>query len=49
MSHCKTLELRACGAVICRFGEDYPAMALSKHLRCNNCRGRMANLHEVSR
>ena len=29
-----------------RFGHDYPAIELRRHLRCTSCRGRMANLHE---
>jgi hypothetical protein len=32
-----------------RFGVDYPAIALREHLRCNSCRGRMANLPESAR
>jgi hypothetical protein len=32
-----------------RFGEDYPAIELRGHLRCTNCRGRVANLHESAR
>jgi hypothetical protein len=31
------------------FGADCPALELREHLRCTNCRGRMANLHESSR
>ena len=30
-----------------RYGEDFPAIELRKHLRCSGCRGRVANLHEV--
>jgi hypothetical protein len=32
-----------------RYGEDFPAIELRKHLRCSGCRGRVANLHESSR
>jgi hypothetical protein len=32
-----------------RFGPDCPAVELREHLRCSNCRGRMANLHESAR
>jgi hypothetical protein len=32
-----------------RFGEDCPAILLREHLRCNGCRGKMANLHESAR
>jgi hypothetical protein len=34
---------------ITRFGENFPAIELRKHLRCAGCRGRVANLHESSR
>jgi|RhiMethySRZTD1v2_1073278.scaffolds.fasta_scaffold1043624_1 hypothetical protein len=32
-----------------RFGEDCPAILLREHLRCSECRGKMANLHESAR
>jgi hypothetical protein len=32
-----------------RYGEDFPAIELRKHLRCTGCRARVANLHESSR
>jgi hypothetical protein len=32
-----------------RFGEDYPAIELPKHLRCSSCHARVPNLHESSR
>jgi len=32
-----------------RFGEDYPAIELRKHLRCSSCRGRMVSVYEASR
>ena len=32
-----------------RFGDGRPAIELREHLRCGNCRGRMANLHESAR
>ncbi len=34
---------------ITRFGENFPAIELRKHLRCAGCWGRVANLHESSR
>ena len=34
---------------IARFGEDCPAILLRKHLRCAECRGKMANLHASAR
>ena len=32
-----------------RFGLDSPAILLREHLRCSECRGKMANLHESAR
>jgi hypothetical protein len=32
-----------------RFGEDCSAILLREHLRCSECSGKMANLHESSR
>jgi len=32
-----------------RYGEDCPAILLREHLRCSECHGRMANLHEAVR
>ena len=32
-----------------RFGEDCFAIELRERLRCTNCRGRVANLHESAR
>ena len=31
------------------FGEDCPAILLRAHLRCSECHGKMANLHEFAR
>jgi hypothetical protein len=32
-----------------RFGKDCPAILLREHLRCAECRGKTANLHECAR
>jgi hypothetical protein len=32
-----------------RFGADCPAILLREHLRCSDCHGKMANLHESAR
>ena len=32
-----------------RFGADFPAILIREHLRCAECRGKMANLHESAR
>ena len=34
---------------IARFGKDCPAILLREHLRCGDCRGKMANLHKSAR
>ena len=35
--------------LIKRFGENYPAVAIRRHVRCSVCRCTSANLHEASR
>jgi len=32
-----------------RFGADCPAILIREHLRCAECHGKMANLHESAR
>jgi hypothetical protein len=32
-----------------RFGAGCPAISIREHLRCGDCRGKMANLHESAR
>ena len=46
---CKHRRVLFPAALIERYGEDLPAIALRERLRCSNCRGRVANLHESSR
>jgi hypothetical protein len=35
--------------LIARYGETFPAIQLRERLRCSNCRGCVATLHESSR
>jgi hypothetical protein len=46
---CKHRRVLFAANYVPRFGEDYPAIEVRKHLRCSNCRGRVVNLHEASR
>jgi hypothetical protein len=46
---CKHRRVLFPASLIHRFGEDLPAIELRDRLRCSECRGRMANLHESSR
>ena len=46
---CKHRRLLFPANYIARFGEDFPAIELRKHMRCTGCRGSMVNLHESSR
>jgi DNA-directed RNA polymerase subunit RPC12/RpoP len=46
---CKHRRVLYPANLIPRFGEHCPAIDLRERLRCSNCRGRMANLHESSR
>jgi hypothetical protein len=46
---CKHRRVLFTANLIARFGENYPAIELRERLRCSNCRGRVANLHESSR
>lgn len=46
---CKHRRVLYPASFIGRYGEDFPAIGLRKHLHCTGCRGRMANLHETSR
>jgi DNA-directed RNA polymerase subunit RPC12/RpoP len=46
---CKHRRVLFTANLIARFGENYPAIELRERLRCSNCRGRAANLHESSR
>jgi hypothetical protein len=46
---CKHQRVLFPARLIERFGEDFPATKLQTRLRCSECRGRIANLHESSR
>ena len=46
---CKHRRVLYPANLIPRFGESFPAIELRSRMRCSACRGRMANLHEVSR
>jgi hypothetical protein len=46
---CKHRRVLYPANLIPRFGETCPAIELRGRLRCNNCRGQMANLHESAR
>ena len=46
---CKHRRLLFPANLIDGFGENFPAIELRARLRCTQCRGRMANLHESAR
>lgn len=46
---CKHRRVLFTANLIARCGEGFPAIKLRDRLRCSNCRGRSANLHESSR
>ena len=46
---CKHQRVLCPANFIDRFGENSPAILLREHLRCSECRGKMANLHESAR
>ena len=46
---CKHRRVLYPANLIARYGEHFPAIELRSRLRCNACRGRMANLHESAR
>ena len=46
---CKHQRVLYPGNFVERFGEDCPAILLREHLRCSECHGKMANLHESAR
>jgi len=46
---CKHWRVLFTANLIARYGANFPALALHERLRCTNCSGRVANLHESSR
>ena len=46
---CKHEGLLFPATLILRFGENFPAVAIRRHVRCSVCRCTSANLHEASR
>jgi hypothetical protein len=46
---CKHRRVLFTTRLIARYGENFRAIELRERLRCSNCRGRVANLHESSR
>ena len=46
---CKHRRLLFPARYVERFGRNFPAINLRKHLRCTECRARMPNLHESAR
>ena len=46
---CKHQGLLFPANLVARFGENYPAVAVRRHMRCSVCRCTSASLHEASR
>lgn len=46
---CKHQGLLFPANLVARFGENYPAVAIRRHVRCSVCRCTSASLHEASR
>jgi hypothetical protein len=46
---CKHRRVLFTANLSARYGEGFPAIKLRDRVRCSNCRGRSANLHESSR